>query len=207
MACRKVENMNNRRLVCLFVLILIFGFSGPPARAAAPGFSITASNTTLNPNGTGKAAYTLTSLNGFTGQVAVTCDILDLPAGAKVPFCGGGPLIAYTLTANETVSGSMEFYTNAIPVAVSQTRRPRLVPGAGLALAGALLFGFGLRRRARGWLMLTLLAVSAMAGFAGVSACNASENGLTPGTYLYAMYATDTSTSAQVSSTFNVTVP
>ncbi len=70
-----------------------------------------------------------------------------------------------------------------------------------------MLFGLRKGRRARRLLMLTLLALVSLAGLAGISACAADAFGLTPGTYQYAIYATDVNTSAQVSSSFSVTVP
>jgi hypothetical protein len=68
-------------------------------------------------------------------------------------------------------------------------RRSGHLPMAGLALAGALLLGFGMRRRASRWLTLVLLAVGTLAGPAGISACGGSGNGMTPGTYLYTITA------------------
>jgi hypothetical protein len=201
--------MQNPRLVVFlgFILIFSFGFSGTPARAAAPGFSIAAANTTLTASGTGSATFTLTSLNGFTGMVAVTCDSQNQPPEVRLPYCGVGPLLAYNLTAGEAVNGSIAFSAVPVPGAAGAAKRTDRTPAAGLALAGAMLFGLSLRRRARRWLMLTVLAVGALAGFAGISACSADQVGLTPGTYPYTIFATDVSTSAQVSSTFNVTVP
>jgi hypothetical protein len=194
-------------LVFGLFLALMAGLSGSRTFAATPGFSIKAANTTLTAEGTGSTTFTLTSLNGYTGQVVVTCDDANPPAGAKLPYCGGGPLRAYTLTANETVTGTMQFYAMAVPVAASLVRRPGPWPAAGLALAGAMLIGLGWRRRARHWMMLALLAVGGLAGPAGICACGGNRNGLTSGTFQYTMYATDTSTSAQASSVFNVTVP
>ncbi|MGA3071889.1 MAG: hypothetical protein ABSD43_16910 [Terracidiphilus sp.] len=77
----------------------------------------------------------------------------------------------------------------------------------GFALAGALLLGFGFRRRAARWFTLTLLAVGALAGLAGISACGGNNSVVTPGTYAYTVTATDVNTSATVTATFNVTVP
>jgi len=77
----------------------------------------------------------------------------------------------------------------------------------GLALAGALLFGIGFRRSVQRWLVLTFLAVGALAGLVGISACGANDNVVTPGTYVYTVSAVDMTTSATVSTSINVTVP
>jgi hypothetical protein len=84
------------------------------------------------------------------------------------------------------------------------------LPASGLALAGALLFGFGLRRRARRWLVTTLFAVITLAGVAGISACAGGSNGMTPGTYQYTISAgfsqNNGPTIETTSTTINVTL-
>jgi hypothetical protein len=67
--------------------------------------------------------------------------------------------------------------------------------------------GFGFRRRRARWLTLTLLAVGALAGLAGISACGANNNVVTPGTYAYTIIATDVNTSVSVTTSANVVVP
>jgi hypothetical protein len=77
----------------------------------------------------------------------------------------------------------------------------------GLALAGALLLGFGFRRRAVRWHTLTMLAVGTLADLAGISACGANNDVVTPGTYAYTITATDVNTSVSVTTSVDVTVP
>ncbi len=83
----------------------------------------------------------------------------------------------------------------------------------GLALAGALLLGIGLRRGARNWLALALLGVGTLAGVAGISACSGGggTNGMTPGTYEYAIVANfnlaNTNLLITTNTTISVTVP
>ncbi len=191
-----------------FALILSIGFNGSRALAAgAPDFSITATNATVSATGTGTTTFTLTSLKGYTGTVVVTCYASSPPAGAKLPYCGGGAIRAEKLTAGEIVSGSLPLTEFPVPVAASLPRRPGAGPASSVAVAGALLLGLGLRRRARRWLVLGVFAAGALAGFAGISACAANGNGLTQGTFPYTVVATDTTTNAMVSSTFMVTVP
>lgn len=188
-------------------LVLCLGFAGAGAlAAAAPDFTIAATNTTVSASGTGATTFTLTSLNGYTGSVVVTCYATNPPADAKLPYCGGGLLRAEKLTAGEIVSGSLPLTEFPVPAAESLPRRPGPAPATGLAVTGALLLGLSVRRRARRWLVLGVFAAGALAGFAGISACGANGNGLTQGTFPYTVVGTDTTTNATVSSTFMVTV-
>jgi hypothetical protein len=138
----------------------------------------------------------------------------------KVPYCGYGipsgvaavpaqPPI--TLTANETVTGTIAFYNAAVPCSnpcpVNLPSRGVHGLPQGLALAGALLFGFAFRRRAGRFLTLTLFAVGALAGLAAISACGGNNDVVTPGTYAYTITATDVSTAVSVTTSVNVTVP
>lgn len=132
-----------------------------------------------------------------------------------MPYCeygNPGPIATspITLTANEVVTGAVNFYwpvgcTNPCPVSLPRRGGHRLAPG--LALAGALLFGFGIRRRAARWLTLTLLAMGALASLAGISSCGGNNSVLTPGTYAYMITATDTTTQVAHTASINVTVP
>jgi hypothetical protein len=85
------------------------------------------------------------------------------------------------------------------------------LPAAGLALAGALMLGFGFRRRASRWLTLLLLAAGALASATGISGCSAG-NPMTSGTYQYTITAhwvdpVTTNTGIEVTTNINVTVP
>lgn len=136
-----------------------------------------------------------------------------------MPFCGGGyaggaavPVVPpITLTANQVVTGTVPFYNFAAPCnspcPVSLPRRGGHGPASGLALAGALLLGFGIRRRVARWLVLTLLAAGALASLAGISACGGNNNVMTPGTYAYTITAADIDTQVSDTSSINVTVP
>jgi hypothetical protein len=209
----------NRVLVLLGLLLTAsFVFAGFPALAATPSFTITATNATLSSNtssGAGISTFTLTSVNGYAGSVIVGCQPPTPPAGVKVPLCGGGyaspsaipaqPPI--TLAANQVVTGTVPFYNIPVPVPVSLPRRGGHELAPGLALASALLLGFGFRRMASRWLMLTLLAAATLAGLAGISACGANNSVVTPGTYAYTITATDTKTAVAVNTSINVMVP
>ena len=158
------------------------------------------------------------SVNGYAGTIYVLCAPPTPPAGVKVPYCengvaGSGAIPAQppvTLTANEVVTGTIHFYNAPVPCSnpcpVSLPRRGGHGPATGLALAGALLLGLGFRRRAARWLTLTLFAVGALAGLAGISACGGNSV-VTPGTYAYTVVAAEVDTNTTVSSTFSVAVP
>ena len=136
-----------------------------------------------------------------------------------MPYCGsvgvGTAAIPVqppiTLTANEVVTGTVSFInfpvpcSNPCPVSLPRHVGHRLPQG--LALAGALLLGFGFRRRAARWLTLSLFALCAFFAFAGISACGGNNSVVTPGTYAYTVTATDVNTSVAVNTTVNVTVP
>jgi hypothetical protein len=120
------------------------------------------------------------------------------------------------LTANQVATGTISFVDslppcNPCPVSLpnrgGRKFEQRLAPG--LALAGALLLGFGFRRRAARRLVLTLLAIGALAGLAGISACGGNKSVVTPGTYVYTITAAalDTNTRLSGTTSVNVTVP
>jgi hypothetical protein len=206
--------MQRYRLLVLFGFLLTASFvvSASPAQPAKPDFVIAATNVTMTSagsTGTGSAAYTLTSLDGYTGTVQVACDPPNPPAGGKIPYCGGGPVRPpYTLTANQVVTGSISLYNIAVPALVSLPGRGGHRLAQGLALAGMLLFGFGFRRKAARWLTLTLFAMGTLVVLGEISACGANNNNaVTPGTYAYTVIATDINTSVSSSATINVTVP
>ena len=213
---------------CRFLLIasllafaLIFCCTSAPA--LTPGFTITTTNVTMSSSGSsgsGSSSFTLTSVNGYTGSVSVGCDPPTPPTGVTVPYCtngapGGGAAVPaqppITLNANEVVTGTISFYNAPTPCSdpcpVSLPRRGGHGPAAGLALAGVLLWGFGFRLKAARWFTLTLLAMGALAGLVGISACGGNKSVVTPGTYAYIVAARDVNTNATVTAAFNVMVP
>jgi len=205
--------MRKSCLLVLFGSLLVFssGSSGSRALAATPDFTITSSDVTMSSSsssGMGSTSFTLTSVNGYTGAVAVTCAPPSVPTGVRVPVCGGSVLTpAYTLAANQVVTKTISIYNVPVPTPASLQDRRGHGLATGLALAGALLFGFGTRGPRRRWFTLTLLAPCAFFALAGISACGANDNYVTPGTYAYIVAATDINTSATVKAPFNVTVP
>lgn len=216
--------MQRQGLIVLPGFLLVFGIvvSGSPALAATPYFTLTATNVTMSSSGssgTGSSSITLASVNGYTGSVQVVCTPPTLATSVKAPYCtnaggGGGevPVVPpYKLTANAAVTGTIALYNFPLPCSnpcpVSLPHRGGHGLAAGLALAGALLLGFGFRRRATRWLSLTLLVAGALTGLGGISACGGNSDVVTSGTYAYTITATDVNTTAVVTTSMNVTVP
>jgi hypothetical protein len=197
------------------LLALGLGFGGAHVRAATPtpSFTISAANTTMPASGNGSLPITLTSVDGYAGDIVIRCAPTNPPAGAKLPGCDlvPGPYVA--LTANQTKwTGSLDLipYGGSVPPApASLLHRPASGGAAGLALAGVLLFGLGFdfRRRPARWFTLLLLAAGVLAGVAGIAACGGSGNAMTPGTWPYTVTGIDSVTGATASTTANVTVP
>ena len=183
-----------RRCFYLFAWVLAFGaaLDSVPAHAATPSFTISATNVTMPSSGDGSIPFMLTSVDGYVGTVAVQCPEVNAPARARIPDCGGGPLFAFDLTANETVHGNLVLTPYGVPVPLA---------------AGALLVGLVLRRRrTAGWPTLALVVAGTLASPGGIIGCGTGNSSMTPGTYTYTIMATDTKTNVAVSTTANVTV-
>jgi hypothetical protein len=189
------------------LLVLGCGLVAAEAAAATPPFAVTAGNVTMPSSGNGQSAYTVTGIPD-TGTLIVRCQYSGPATKASIPDCSYGPIVAWPVTEGQTLTGTVEFFP--ADVGVPQERHePGRLPETGLALGGALLLGLGLRRRTRGWLGLVVLAAASLAG---ISACVAGSNGLTPGTYQYTITAGNapevTSNPAFMASTnISVTVP
>ncbi len=201
--------MNTRRMLLLFTTLLAIGFglSDRRAVAATPTFTLSAGNTTFTASGPNTVSWTVQSVDGYTGTVYVdNCGPANPPMSAKLPYCGGSTApAAITVPANGAASGMLPLFAFPVPSPV-KLNRTRKGLATGLALAGALLLGFGFRRHKARWFALMLLALGTLAVMAGISACG-SSNTLTPGVWPYTVSATDTNTLVTVSATFNVTVP
>lgn len=190
----------------LLLLALVFLLVNMPSRAAttAPGFKVTASNISLSGQSRGSSQYTLTSVNGFAGTVAVVCNGPDpnLYPDLIMPSCAE-PTQELVVPANGSISGSMLFYPPWEGV-TGQLARPAK-PGAAPLLAGAFagLGLLGLRKRAGSWITL-LLGVVCLGTLAGAVGCLGGGGlQMTPGTYTYTLSGT---TISGVSGTGQVTV-
>jgi hypothetical protein len=195
-------------LPVLFSLsLLTFGPGiGTSSAQGAASFTISATNTAMSASSS-SVPFTLTSLNGYTGMFGIGCTPTNPPAGARLPYCGGGPVVRITLNANATVKGTVGLSAGPVPLAASRLNLPNHGAGAAWAFAGALLTGFGFWRRKARWLSILLLSIGMLAGLTGLDGCAGGPPTLTPGTYAYAITATDVSTNATASTTVKVTVP
>jgi hypothetical protein len=142
-------------------------------------------------SGDGSIPFVLTSVDGYIGTVAVQCPEVNAPAGARIPYCGGGPVFAFDLTADETVNGNLALTPYGVPVPLA---------------AGGLLIGLALRRRKGGWPTLALVLAGTLASLGEIVGCGGGTSGMTPGTYPYTITATNAKTNVVVSTTANVTV-
>jgi hypothetical protein len=205
-----------RVFLSVLILIFSFGFSGERALAGTL-FAIAATNVTMPMSGNGSSQYTITGIPAG-GTVIVTCVPTGPITEAKIPNCELLAPPPISVQAGQPLTGTVTFYpiTGTVPVPMGLRRAPRRsgrLPAAGLALAGALMFGFSFRRRAWRWLALGVFAAGALAGLAGISACGGNNgfNGMTPGTYPHAISGefqeTGTNVIQTVSTTIKVTVP
>jgi hypothetical protein len=195
------------------ILIVSCVFCGVSAMAATP-FAITATNFTWSSAGSDFSQYTVTGIEG-DGTIQINC-IYAGTATAKYPICGGGPVALIPVTAGQTLTGVVGFKPWGTPIPASLHRTPQssgYLPIAGLALSGVFMAGFGLRRRCPHWIALVVLALGALAGLGGISACGGSANpfAMTPGTYQYTVSAVFQETGSNalqpVSATITVIVP
>jgi hypothetical protein len=199
---------SHRTLVIGSLLVFSFEFFGANPLAATPGFSISATNTTMPSSGFGSIPVTLTSIDGYAGSVTTNCNPLNPPAGARLPICGAptAPPI-YKLTANQSLAGSITLmpYGDDLPLPASMLR----CDGPALALAGVLLFGVRIRSRKWRRFAPTFFVLCVLGGLAGISGCGGSgnSNGMTPGTYQYTARAADINTGAYVTTNVAITVP
>jgi hypothetical protein len=183
----------NGRWSLLFVWVVAFGAvpNSLPAHASTPSFTISATNVIMPSSGDGSIPFVLTSVDGYVGTVAVSCPEVNAPTGARIPDCGGGPVFALNLTADEKATGNLVLTPYGVPVPLA---------------SGALLIGLALRRRKIGWPTLALVLACTLASLGEVVGCGSGTSGMTPGTYAYTLTATDAKTNVVVSTTANVTV-
>jgi hypothetical protein len=189
---------------------LAIGISTASAAPPVPTFTITSGNVTMSASGT-SIPFTLTSVDGFSGSLAIQVSQPTVPAGVRLPYLElGGPAIAIPLVENLTVTGSIGVLASTpsvVPVRFTHPTRNRRT--AVWSFAGALLLGFRLRRR-RIQAAQLLLAALLLIALTTLTACGGPPT-LTPGTYTYTLTATpvDPTTTTTLSASANavITVP
>jgi hypothetical protein len=193
------------RILFPVVLACSAGLSAVHALGATPTFTIAAANVTLPSGGNDASSqFTLTSVDGYVGQVRVDCGYSGGMMGAKVPACGIFVNPVSTLAANKSVTGSLTVMPYGKvkafdAVGLGGDDRRRVVPVLAAVLAGFFMLGRRWRLRARSWLLVFLAGVT----LAGITSCGGGLSG----TFPYTVTAVDIKTNASVSAPFTVTVP
>lgn len=193
-------------------LVVFFAFVSCVSRASAapaPNVTITGSNVTMPSTGTATFPFTLTSVNGFAGNLVVNCTPPTIAAAVRLPFFAiAGPVRSYPLTANASVTGSIGVLS-AVPVAVPvRWNRPPSTHRTLWSLAGLLILGLGLRKKRANATRL-LLTICMLITLTSLGACGSGPT-LTPGTYTYTLSAstiTQTAPSLTSATTVTLTVP
>jgi len=212
--------MTGKKALIFVALLLAFAFDSGwvKAQTAAPGFTVTASDTSMPSGGFGFIPFTLAAVNGYTGPVAVGCTPQTPPAGANIPTCNapepygtGFNGVTVSLSAQAPVANqSIEIY--ALPASMAGRWLSRLEQNgaAGPAVAGMLMLGLGFRRRRSRWSRRLLPIAALLIGLMGIGACGSpipAAPTLTPGVYTYTVWATGVTAPFSASTTVTVTVP
>lgn len=218
--------MRRNRAVLFFLSLLTSScvLCSVSALAATP-FDITAANLTMSADvppttsgGTtsiqmGSSQFTVTGVVG--GTLTIGCRYSGSVTQARIPQqCGiVGPGQVPVQAGETTLSGTVYFVPYGqgpvpslaqLPSVPRPSNRPPATP---LAVAGALIFGFGFLRRARRTLLLAALAACSLAGAAGMSSCGGgNSNTMTPGTYPYTISAAFTETGSNAIQTASTTI-
>jgi hypothetical protein len=142
----------------------------PDVASTLPGFTVTANpaTLTLTPGQFGTITLTVTSQNGFSEPVNLSCS--GLPGAST---CNFNPVVL-TPPANGSVTSAMQITTTAVSGAGTNARLGQNGDVWAMVIPGALaLVGLGaLRRKHFGTLRLLGLVLLLSAGMLGLSACN-----------------------------------
>jgi hypothetical protein len=183
--------------------------------SVAVGFNLSTTSVSIAPGATtgNTSTITLTPINGFTGNVALSAQITQSPAGALyLPTLSFGSTSPVSITGITPVNATLTISTVS---AVSAALHPEANGGSLFATGGATLaclLLFGLPARRRNWLRnllllgsITILAGTLM-GCAGKGGKAGVMNiaGTTPGSYT--IQVTGVSGSDVVSNTLTLTV-
>lgn len=163
--------------------------------ATLPGFSLTASpsSLTMQPGGQGTVTLTVTPSDGFNSEVSFACS--GLPSGASCTFSPA--TVTPTTSAAVTTSLTIAAGTNS---AASRTQPAPFIPVSTLAL-GMCVLAWKRRRGAR-YFALLILAGASLAFFSGCSSTSMQKS--TP--VVSTVTVTATSGSVQQTSLVTLTV-
>jgi hypothetical protein len=173
------------------------------AQSPAPTFTLTTSNVTVPTTGTGSIPYTLSSTNGYIGTVVVKCTAPTVPAGVSIPYCGSAPIVSYSLTAGQVVTGNFPLYGNTVvPLGFMPSHNPALA----IFFIVALLSGLTLRRKVARRLALPLFII-VLGALSFTTGCGSTSRGFTPGTYTYVVGATQSPVPLYLGANATVMIP
>jgi hypothetical protein len=198
--------------VCRLLVLCGLGLAGNCASidagaAAVTPFAIKATNVTMPSVTAAKVSVGVTFINLGSSEITVTgipddgiltikCWYSGPSTKAKIPKqCGPSGLPGKPVTAGQTFYGDVAFvpYDRSYVPGISELRRAPAASGdpaaTVLALTGALMLGFGFRRKTLRWFVLTVFAVSALAGVLEASVSGRKGTPMTPGTYQYTISA------------------
>jgi hypothetical protein len=201
--------------VCRLLVLGGLGLAGNCAfidagAAAVTPFAIKATNVTMpsatvikTPDGVtwmhmGISEVTVTGIPD-DGILTIGCDYSGPSTKAKIPKqCGMVGLPGKRVTAGQTFYGTVSFIPydqGYVPGVAGVLELPRAPAASGnpaaavLAVAGLFVLGFSFRRKTLCRFVLTLIAVSALAGALEASVGGRKGTPMTPGTYQYTISA------------------
>jgi hypothetical protein len=198
--------------VCRLLVLCGLGLAGncasiDPGAAAVTPFAIKATNVTMPSATVVKTTDGVTWMHMGSSEVTVTgipddgiltikCWYSGPSTKAKIPKqCGPIGLPGRRVTPGQTAYGNVSFvpYDQGYVPGLSQLQRAPAASGdpaaTVLVLAGVLMLGFGFRRKTLRWFVLTVIAVSALAGALKASVSGRKGTPMTPGTYQYTISA------------------
>lgn len=188
------------------------------ANVGTPGLSIpTISAITVGTvGGTGTGTITVNGVNGYSGTVNLTCAVTGTPSGANDPVTctiGAGANVGTSTSTSLTGPGAatLTIYTTA---ATSMNDiRPLFLPAGGGAVL-ALLLGFLVPRRRRGWFAMFVLfallvsgaSIACGGGGSGGGGGGSNNPGTTTGAYTIQITASNTGNTISTTATVTVNV-
>ena len=175
---------------CLFLLALFFHTLNTPSHAdsTAPGFKIVAQNITLPGRGQVTSQYTVSSVNGFAGKVAIVCAGPDpnLYPNLIMPSCAE-PTQELTVPANGSIGGGIIFHPPWVDLTAHTTAPSsrEAVPLFACSLCGFGLLGLCWRLNKLLFLALGVLCIGLSSAAVGCLGSGGLQ--MTPGTYIFAL--------------------